>query len=478
MLEVEFKQPGHFIQYLTSISGSQGSVISNPSTLQELGRIPRMSRKEVEDEILRSERAFQIWRKTPAKDRGLRLHRLAGLVRERREELAYLLTLEQGKSIREARGELDYGASYLDWFAGEATRVYGDIIPAPSDNKRIFVKKEPVGVVGMITPWNFPHAMIARKMAAALAAGCTALCKPAPETPYSAFALQALCREAGIPEGVFTVVTGEASEIGDALMSSPTVKKLSFTGSTATGKLLIQQSAATVKKLTLELGGNAPFLALEDADLNAAVEGALFAKFRNSGQTCVSVNRFLVQESIAEEFIRRFCEGAGELKVGDGLDETTDIGPLISERAMRKVKEFVEDAINQGARLHLGPTSLSDSRFIPPIVLSGLTDSMKIWNEEVFGPVAAFRTFSTVDDGIALANQTEAGLVSYLYTSSSVDIFRVSEALESGMVGVNDTRISIAEVPFGGVKQSGFGREGGRYGIDEYLNLKYLSVGL
>lgn len=478
MLEVKFKQADSFIQYLTSLAGPNGYRIINPASGAELGMVPRVESEEALRQIESSRQTFTEWRSLPAKERSAKLHLLAQLVRERREELSRLLTLEQGKSIREARGELDYGASYLEWFAGEAVRVYGEIIPSPSDAKRILVQKEPLGVVGMITPWNFPHAMIARKMAAALAAGCVAICKPALETPFSAYALEALSLEAGIPRGVFRVLTGEASEIGQAFMSSSTVRKVSFTGSTAVGKLLIEQSAKTVKKLTLELGGNAPFIVFEDANISEAVSGAVFAKFRNGGQTCVSINRFLLHESISERFIEEFSVATRELKIGDGLGDDTDIGPLISTKAVSKVREFVEDACAKGARIRFGSIPSGDSLFVAPLILTGVTEEMKIWNQEVFGPVAAFRTFSTFEEAITLANATDAGLVSYFYSSDPKKMFRVVEALESGMVGVNDTRISIAEAPFGGVKHSGYGREGGRQGIEEYLTIKYTSFGI
>jgi len=402
---------------------------------------------------------------------------MGDLLNRDQEACARLITEEQGKPLREARSEVTYAADYFYWFAEEARRVHGEIVAADNPNKRIVIMKQPLGVVAAITPWNFPIAMLARKMAAALAAGCTFVAKPAPETPFSALFLANLAAEAHLPKGVVNVVTGDAAMIGDIIMQSSLVKKVSFTGSTEVGKLLIEKSAATVKKLTLELGGNAPFLIFEDAELTQAIDGAMFGKYRNAGQTCICVNRFLAHESVAKRFTSLLVERSKSLVVGDGANEKTDIGPLISPDAVAKVERLVADAIQKGARVELGdPSNLASGLFVSPIVLSDVTPQMDLWREEIFGPVSAICSFSNEHEAIALANDSRHGLAAYVYSRDQRRACRVAESLEYGMVGVNDTAISNVQAPFGGVKESGFGREGGSQGVEEYLYTQYLLV--
>jgi succinate-semialdehyde dehydrogenase/glutarate-semialdehyde dehydrogenase len=395
------------------------------------------------------------------------------------EDLATLMTAEQGKPIAEARGEVGYGASFIEWFAEEGKRTYGDIIPTPSNDRRILVIKQPIGVVASITPWNFPIAMITRKCAPALAAGCPVVIKPAAETPLSALAIAELAEQAGIPKGIINVVVGtNSSEIGQALTSSPIVRKLSFTGSTAVGKILTRNCADTMKKVSMELGGNAPFIVFDDADIDSAVSGALISKFRNTGQTCVCTNRFLVQEGIYDEFVTRLAEAVKTLNVGNGMDEGVNQGPLISFKALDKVKDHLSDAVDRGAIIVAGgkPHQNGGTMF-EPTVISNVDSSMKMASEETFGPLAPVFKFSTEKEAIDMANDTEFGLASYFYTNDINRIWRVSEALEYGMVGVNEGVISNEVAPFGGVKESGLGREGSHYGIDDFLELKYICMG-
>ncbi|MCQ3934573.1 MAG: succinate-semialdehyde dehydrogenase (NADP(+)), partial [Gammaproteobacteria bacterium] len=405
------------------------------------------------------------------------LRRLHALMLEHQEDLAILMTAEQGKPLAESRGEIGYAASFVEWFAEEARRIQGEIIPGPQHDRRILVLKQPVGVVAAITPWNFPSAMITRKIAPALAAGCTVVAKPALETPFSALALAELACRAGLPPGVLNIITGPGPEIGTELTANPLVRKLSFTGSTAVGKLLLAQCAGTVKKVSMELGGNAPFIVFEDADLDAAVAGAMASKYRNSGQTCVCANRLLVQDSVHDEFARRLAAAVAGLRVGDGLQGETDQGPLISMQAVAKVEAHIADALAQGARILVGGRrhALGGS-FFEPTVLTGATPAMRLAREETFGPVAPLFRFGTEAEAIRLANDTESGLAAYLYTRDLGRSFRVAEALEYGIVGLNTGLISTAVAPFGGVKESGIGREGSRYGIEEYLEIKYLAI--
>ena len=397
---------------------------------------------------------------------------------ENQEDLARILTAEQGKPLAEARGEIAYGANYVEWFSEEAKRVYGDTIPQPSNDKRIVCIKQPVGVVACITPWNFPNAMLARKIGPALAAGCTVVCKPANETPLSAHALAELATRAGIPPGVINILCGQTVEIGGELTSNPTVRKLTFTGSTAVGKLLMAQCAGTMKRMSMELGGNAPFIVFDDADLDAAVDGAMICKFRNAGQTCVCANRILVQEGVYDAFAEKFAAAVRGIKMGNGAEDGVTVGPLISTEAAEKVTSRVTDAVDRGATIELGGgrSDLGD-RFVEPTILTGVTDDMRVFREEIFGPVAPLMRFSTEEEAIAMANDTEFGLASYFYSRDIGRIWRVSEALEYGIVGINEGIISNEMAPFGGVKESGQGREGSKYGLDDYLEIKYMCLG-
>ena len=458
-------------------SSRETFAVLNPATGKTLAHVPSLSSSDVQEAISGAEHALNTWREAPARKRSDILLAISQALVGKTEELAQIITAEQGKPLAEARGEIAYAASYFRWFSEEAVRVNGDIIPADSPSKRIFVLKQPVGVVAAITPWNFPIAMLARKMGAALAAGCTFIAKPAPETPLSALALAELCSAAGLPAGVFNVITGDAEMIGAQLMKSPVVRKITFTGSTEVGKLLIRQSADTVKKLTLELGGNAPFIVLEDADIGKAVEGAIYGKYRNAGQTCICVNRFLVHEKIAPAFTELLIARSQELVIGDGSSPTTQVGPLISDEAVSKVQRLIDSARAEGAAIRLAPISHpGGSRFISPTVITGVTPSMSIWSEEIFGPVSAIMTFSSDADAVTLANSTPYGLAAYVYSNNLSRAMQIGERLDFGMVGVNDTALSAAQAPFGGIKESGFGREGSKYGIDDYLVLKYLSV--
>lgn len=453
-------------------------VVTNPANNEELGTVPKMGTAETRRAIEAANAALPAWRARTAKDRSALLHRWFELMLEHKQDLAMIMTAEQGKPLTESLGEIGYGASFIEWFSEEAKRVYGDTIPAQATDRRIVVIKQPIGVVGAITPWNFPNAMITRKCGAALAAGCTVVVKPASQTPYSALALAELAERAGIPRGVLNIVSGSAAAIGGELTSNPIVRKITFTGSTEVGKLLMKQSAETVKRVSLELGGNAPFIVFDDADLDAAVLGAIASKYRNTGQTCVCVNRILVQDGVYDEFARRLVAAVAKLKVSDGMVEGAQQGPLIDMAAVKKVEDHIQDALDKGARVLLGGKrhELGGS-FFQPTILSDVTPDMAVAKEETFGPVAPLFRFSTEEEAIRMANDTEVGLASYFYTRDIGRIWRVGEALEYGMVGINEGIISTEVAPFGGVKESGNGREGSKYGIEDYLEIKYMCMG-
>jgi succinate-semialdehyde dehydrogenase/glutarate-semialdehyde dehydrogenase len=452
--------------------------VVNPATQQVIAQVAECGAGETAAAIGAASNAQADWARRPAKDKALLLRRWFDLVMAHQEPLAQLLTLEQGKPLAEARGEIAYGASYIEWFAEEAKRIYGDTIPAPGADKRIITLKQPVGVVACITPWNFPNAMLARKIAPALAAGCTVVCKPANETPLSAFALAHLAQQAGIPDGVINVLCGKTEEIGRALTSSTEVRKLTFTGSTRVGKLLAADCAATMKRTTMELGGNAPFIVFADADIDAAVAGAVASKYRNAGQTCICANRILVEDEIYDEFAAKLTHQAEAFVLGHGSDEEVTMGPLIHQGAAAKVADLLSDAVAQGARLKhgCGPSELG-SGFVEPGVLIDVTPQMRITQEEIFGPVAPLLRFSSEAEAIDLANATQAGLAAYFYTADAARMVRVAEALEYGIVGINEGIVSNEMAPFGGIKESGNGREGSRYGLDDYLEIKYLCIG-
>ena len=453
------------------------SEVTNPANSERLGSLPNCGADETILAITAANEAQKIWAKTDAKERSSVLKNLHHLMLENQMDLATIITLEGGKPISESLGEIAYAASFFEWFSEEAKRVYGDLIPGHQYDRRTLVIKQPIGVVGCITPWNFPSAMLARKIAPAIAVGCSVVAKPAPETPFSATAMAYLSELAGVPKGIFNVVTGDAEKIGSAMTSHKDVKKITFTGSTAVGKHLLKASADSVKKVSLELGGHAPFIVFGDANLEAAVEGAVIAKYRNSGQTCVCANRIYVQSSIYDDFSQRFTEKASELVVGNGLDESTQQGPLISENAIEKVSKHIEDAKNSGAIIATGgnPHSLG-GLFFEPTVLTGVSDEMLISKEETFGPVAPIFSFETEQEVIERANNTPYGLAAYFYTNDLAKSWRVSEQLDYGMVGLNTGIISTEMAPFGGVKESGIGREGSKYGVDDYLEIKYVSL--
>ena len=464
-------------QWVDADSGETFAV-ENPATGEVLAEVACCGTAETNRAIEAAGKAFEQWRHTTAKERAALLRRWFDLMMESQEDLARMMTAEQGKPLFEARGEISYGASYVEWFAEEAKRVYGDTIPQPSNDKRIVCIKQPVGVVACITPWNFPNAMLARKIAPALAAGCTVVCKPANETPLSAHALAELATRAGIPAGVINILCGKTEEIGEELTSNPTVRKLTFTGSTAVGKLLMAQCAGTMKRMSMELGGNAPFIVFDDADLGAAVAGAMICKFRNAGQTCVCANRILVQEGVYDEFAEKLAAAVAGIKMGDGTEEGVTVGPLISTEAVANVTSRVTDAVDRGATVEIGggPSDLGEC-FVQPTILTNVTDDMRVFREEIFGPIAPLMKFSTEEEAIAMANDTEFGLASYFYTRDVGRIWRVSEALEYGIVGINEGIISNEMAPFGGVKESGQGREGSKYGLDDYLEIKYMCIG-
>jgi succinate-semialdehyde dehydrogenase/glutarate-semialdehyde dehydrogenase len=452
--------------------------VRNPATSEQLGTIPKMGAGETRRAIAAAARALPAWGARTAKDRAILLRRWFDLITQNEHDLAVLMTAEQGKPLAESKGEIAYAASFIEWFAEEGKRLYGDIIPGHQPDKRIMVLRQPVGVVAAITPWNFPAAMITRKAGPALAAGCTMVLKPATQTPFSALALGELALRAGIPPGVFNVITGSAAAIGGEMTSNPTVRKLTFTGSTEIGKKLIEQCAGTVKKLSLELGGNAPFIVFDDADLDAAVLGAIASKYRNTGQTCVCANRLLVQEGVYEEFARKLAQAVGKLRVGDGLKGATDQGPLIDANAVAKVEEHVADAVAKGAKILAGGKRHAlGGTFFEPTILTGVTPQMTVAREETFGPVAPLFKFKTEAEAIAMANDTEFGLAAYVYTRDLARSWRVCEAIEYGIVGLNTGIISTEVAPFGGVKESGTGREGSKYGILDYTELKYVCVG-
>jgi succinate-semialdehyde dehydrogenase/glutarate-semialdehyde dehydrogenase len=450
--------------------------VTNPVDNSIIGTIPKLGTAETRAAIEGAEIAQKLWAKKTAKERAGILRKWFTLMMENQEDLAQIMTAEQGKPLAESRGEVGYGASFIEFFAEEARRVYGETIPSPFPNGRIVVIKQPVGVVAAITPWNFPNAMITRKAGPALAAGCAFVCKPASETPLSALALAELAERAGIPAGVFSVITGSAREIGAEMTSNPIVRALTFTGSTEIGSLLMAQCAPTVKRLGLELGGNAPFIVFDDADLDAAVAGAMISKYRNAGQTCVCANRLLVQEGVYDAFAEKLAVAVKNLKVGDGVDNGVTTGPLINSAAVKKVEEHIADAIAKGAKVTVGGKSLGGN-FFEPTLLRDVTTEMAVAREETFGPVAPLFKFKTEEEAIAMANNTEFGLACYFYTRDIGRVWRVGEALEYGMVGINEGIISTAEAPFGGVKQSGVGREGSHHGMEEYIEMKYMLMG-
>ena len=463
--------------WVTAPSGATIAV-DNPATGEAIGTVPRLGAVETRQAIDAAARAFEGWRKTSAKERAIVMRRWFDLMMANLDDLARLMTTEQGKPLAESRGEVSYAASFLEWFGEEAKRVYGDTVPAAQADKRIVVIKQPIGVVACITPWNFPLAMITRKAGPALAAGCTVVLKPASQTPFSALALAELAERAGVPKGVLNVLTGSAQEIGGELTSNPDVRKLSFTGSTETGKLLMAQCATTVKKISLELGGNAPFIVFDDADLDAAVEGAIASKYRNTGQTCVCANRIFVQDGVYDVFAAKLADAVRGLRPAPGLDPGATQGPLIDDRAVKKVEEHISDAISKGARVVVGGRRHAlGGRFFEPTVLADVTPSMVIAHEETFGPVAPLFRFHSDEEAIALANDTPFGLAAYFYGRDIGRVWRVAEALESGMVGVNTGLISTEVAPFGGVKESGLGREGSKYGLEEFLEIKYICLG-
>ncbi|WP_262694241.1 NAD-dependent succinate-semialdehyde dehydrogenase [Kordiimonas aquimaris] len=465
---------------LSAYENSAGSItVQNPATGAAVMTIREYSAGDVEAIVKKAQASLPAWSKRTGKDRAAVLKRWNDLILENQEELAQIITAECGKPLAEARGEVAYGASFVEWFAEEGKRAYGDVIPTHNPASRIVVMKQPIGVVAAITPWNFPVAMITRKVAPALAAGCPMIVKPAEATPLSALAIEELARRAGIPDDVFRIVTTSSPrEVGEVLTTHPLIKKISFTGSTAVGKILMRQSADTVKKVSMELGGNAPFIVFDDADLDAAVEGALISKYRNAGQTCVCANRFYIQDGIYDAFITRFAERVASLRVGDGSENGTDVGPLINAAAVEKVNALVKSAVTDGARTVLGGTpDARGGNFYAPTLLADITPDMDIARAEIFGPVATVFRFTSEDDVVAQANDTPYGLAAYFYARDLGRVWRVAEALEYGMVGINEGILSTEVAPFGGIKESGVGREGSRYGIDEYMEMKYCLFG-
>ena len=462
------------------VEAQSGSAIDvdNPASGEVIGVVPKLGAAETRTAVAAAARALPAWRSTTAKERAACMRRWFDLMMANQEDLARLMTMEQGKPIAESRGEVAYAASFLEWFGEEAKRVYGDTIPSPTRDKRIVVIKQPVGVVACITPWNFPLAMITRKAGPAIAAGCTVVLKPASQTPFSALALAELAERAGLPKGVLNIITGSAEAIGGELTSNPDVRKVSFTGSTAIGKLLMAQCAGTVKKISLELGGNAPFIVFDDADLDAAVEGAIASKYRNTGQTCVCANRIYVQDSVYDAFAQKLSAAVGQLKPAPGFEEGATQGPLIDDKAVDKVEEHIADALAKGAKVAAGGKRHAlGGRFFQPTVLTGATSSMLLAQEETFGPVAPLFRFKTEDEVVRQANDTPFGLAAYFYGRDIGRVWRVAEALETGMVGVNTGIISTEVAPFGGVKESGLGREGSKYGLEEFLEIKYVCLG-
>jgi succinate-semialdehyde dehydrogenase/glutarate-semialdehyde dehydrogenase len=462
----------------TGADSGKTFAVDNPATGETIGSVPDMGAAETRRAIEAADKAWPAWRAKTARERATLLRKWFDLMMANQDDLGLLLTTEQGKPLAEAKGEIAYGASFIEWFAEEGKRIYGDVIPQHQSDKRILVLKQPIGVAAMITPWNFPNAMITRKAGPALAAGCTVVLKPAGATPFSALALAELAERAGIPKGVFNVITGDSKAIGAELCANPTVRKLSFTGSTEIGRVLMRQSADTVKKLSLELGGNAPFIVFDDADIDAAVEGAIASKYRNAGQTCVCANRIYVQDSVYDKFAAKLADKVKAFKVGAGTEPGVVIGPLIDAQGLAKVEEHVADATAKGAKVTLGGKRHSrGGLFFEPTILTGVTQAMRVSREETFGPVAPLFRFKTDDEAIAMANDTEFGLAGYFYARDLGRIWRVAEAMETGMVCVNSGILSTEVAPFGGVKQSGLGREGSKYGIEEYLEIKYLMIG-
>jgi succinate-semialdehyde dehydrogenase / glutarate-semialdehyde dehydrogenase len=464
-------------EWKSADSGSSIKV-NNPATGEIIGSVPDMGAAEAKRAVEAADKAWPAWRAKTAKERAAILRKWYDLMMASQDDLGLLLTTEQGKPLPEAKGEIAYGASFIEWFAEEGKRIYGDVIPQHQSDKRILVLKQPIGVCAMITPWNFPNAMITRKAGPALAAGCTVVLKPASQTPFSALALAELAERAGIPKGVFNVITGNSRAIGGELTANPTVRKLSFTGSTETGRVLMRQSADTIKKLSLELGGNAPFIVFDDADIDAAVEGAIASKYRNAGQTCVCANRIYVQDSVYDEFAQKLAKKVEAFKVGRGTEPGVVIGPLIDEPGLKKVEQHVADATEKGAKVMLGGKRHKlGGLFFEPTILTGVTQAMKVSREETFGPVAPLFRFKTDAEAIAMVNDTEFGLAGYFYSRDVGRVFRIAEEMETGMVCVNSGILSTEIAPFGGVKQSGLGREGSKYGIEEYLEVKYLLIG-
>ena len=463
-------------EWVDAVSGETFRV-DNPANGDLIAEVAYCGEAETKAAIEAAEAAQPAWAAKTPKERAKYLRDLFNIMMENQEVLARILTLEQGKPLAESMGEIAYGANYVEWFAEEAKRIYGEVLSQPTADKRVVVIRQPVGVAALITPWNFPNAMLTRKIAPALAAGCTVVCKPASETPLSALAIAELCDRVGIPPGVVNVVCGNTRAIGGELTSSPIVKKLSFTGSTQVGKILTEQCVGTLKRLSMELGGNAPFIIFEDADLDLAVKGVMASKFRNAGQTCVCTNRILVHESVKDAFVEKLLIATNALKVGNGLDAGVDLGPLVSTKAAKTVPEFVEDAIAKGAEVHEGPSTPNGDCYSRPLVLTEATKEMRVFSEEIFGPVAPVFTFTTDEEAIAMANDTEFGLASYFYSKDVARCWKVAEALEYGMVGINEGIISNEMAPFGGVKESGQGREGSHHGLDDYLEVKSLTFG-
>ncbi len=476
---IDFNNVGLFIDGTWRLKGSKGTFdVINPSTKEVVASVPKGGSEEAKEAIDAAERAFPVWSQLTAYDRANYLLKIRDLLLENQEEIGTIISLEMGKACKEAVGEVAYAASFLTWYAEEGKRIYGETIPALDANKRLMVIKQPAGVVAAITPWNFPIAMITRKLGPALAAGCTSIVKPASQSPLTALAFAKIVELADLPKGVVNIIVGSTNEISNEIFESNVVRKVSFTGSTAVGKDLVKSSAKTLKKLSLELGGHAPFLILEDADIEKAAEGAISSKFRNAGQTCVCANRIYVHKNIATQFKEAFVRKVNELVVGESVDPTVQIGPLVSKDGLEKVKEHVKDAVEKGANIETGGEEISDLNgyFFKPTILSNVTNEMLIMNEETFGPVAPIVEFSSIDEVIKEANDTEYGLAAYLYTTNLENAIKVSEQLQYGIIGLNDALPSVAQAPFGGIKESGYGREGGHQGISDYLEEKYISL--
>lgn len=473
-----FKQQAYIDGQWSDADSAETFEVTNPATGETLGTVPKMGQAETRRAIEAAERAQKLWGAKSAKERAVIMRKWFDLVMQHQDDLGRIMTLEQGKPLAEAKGEIAYGAAYLEWYAEEGKRAYGDVIPGPAADRRIIVTKEPVGVCAAITPWNFPSSMIGRKVGAALGAGCSIVIKPASQTPYSAFALCVLAEEAGVPAGLVSVVTGSASEIGKEMTTNPIVRKFSFTGSTEIGRLLMSQCAEQVKKVSLELGGNAPFIVFNDADLDAAVEGAMMSKYRNAGQTCVCANRIYVQDEVYDAFAEKFVAAVNKIKVGDGTQEGVTQGPLIDDDAVVKVQEHIDDAVSKGAKVASGGKAHRlGGLFFEPTVMTEVTSEMKVAREETFGPLAPLFRFKDEEDVVQMANDTEYGLAAYFYSRDLGRVWRVAEALEYGMVAINTGILSNEAAPFGGIKQSGIGREGAKYGLDDYMETKYMLMG-